>query len=58
MSTVDEKVLAEFLKQMDDADEVPDVVAAALRTSLSKEKLPKPEHLVELFSTSTGDALT
>ena len=58
MSTVDENVLAQFLELMDSAEEVPDVVAAALRTSLSKETLPKPELLVQMFSLGTGDALT
>ncbi|BBZ06829.1 hypothetical protein MDOR_09980 [Mycolicibacterium doricum] len=57
MARIESDVLEEFINRLAQSDAVPSTVSESLRTLLTQEKLPKPELLVALYATESGDRL-
>lgn len=57
MAGIDGEILESFLLQLADSKAVPAPVVEGLRSSLSADRLPKPEQLVALYVASSGDSL-
>lgn len=56
MAGIEAEILESFLLQLADSTTVPAPVVEGLRSSLSSDRLPKPEQLVALYVASSGDA--
>lgn len=57
MSNIESYVLRTFLERIVTADDVSDMVVEGLHDTLTGDKLPKAERLVELFTSGSGDTL-
>lgn len=57
MSGIESEVLETFMLQLEGSGTVASAVIKGLRSSLGKDKLPKPEQLVALYAASSGDSL-
>ena len=57
MAGIDAEILESFLLQLADSATVPAPVVEGLRSSVSADRLPKPEQLVALYVANSGDAL-
>jgi hypothetical protein len=55
VSRIESEVLGAFTQRLRDVDEVPAAVTEQLETLLKADKLPKPDVLVALFASESGD---
>ncbi|MCC6497162.1 MAG: hypothetical protein IT193_12995 [Propionibacteriaceae bacterium] len=52
---IESEVLKKFLERIKGESDVPTSIPDQLATLLAEEKLPKPEHLVAVYGSSSGE---